>query len=127
MFTKLGELIFGSVLIQQFTLGRLLSSELQDIWKRTSHILEMKKGTQTMKMSDLKLHEELVSHTSLIIFELCQVWDLIFFSSSSAHCQHFNPTFEVWRNGLFDNQPVNYCGEWGFSRESNDQASGPGD
>lgn len=65
MFTKLGELIFGSVLIQQFTLGRLLSSKLQDIWKRISHILEMKKGTQgtqAMKISDLKLHEELVSH-----------------------------------------------------------------
>lgn len=62
MFTKLGELIFGSVLIQQFTLGRLLSSKIQDIWKRISHILEMKKSTQTMKISDLKLHEELVSH-----------------------------------------------------------------
>ena len=32
--------------------------------------------------------------------------------------------FCLWRNGLSDSQPINYCDEWGFFRESNYPANG---
>lgn len=56
-----GHLGFGSILIQQFSLGRPFVNELQNIWEKIRHILKLKKGysdhENICKMNQ-KLHKE---------------------------------------------------------------------
>lgn len=56
-----GYLVFGSILIQKFSLARPFVSELQNIGEKIWHILKLKKGYSDHEntcIMNLKRHEE---------------------------------------------------------------------